>query len=353
MSNDSLAVNQVSGTRELKDLLVAACKAGVPALILGPPGVGKTSLIRQVAAELGRTYHSLDAQMASPEDLTGIPWVQPDGETMRSTRPSWLPAENNDKGVVFVDDLGNCPSPVIMSGLYAFALDAKSGSHALHPDTWRVMASNRPSDKSGAVAMNPTLANRLMVLQYAGPSDTEWLQDFANPSGVNIHVREFIGAHPTSLNAFNGTQPTNSTPRSWALAGRMIDALGTADLGVLRTALAGIVNGEDAVKLITNIQIGHLVPTIASIVADPDRAIMPPKDRLDLQYALLGRIKAGCDPVQFNKVWDYFSRPDTTVRKELQVTAVKFMQMGFNNELSAQPCMAKILKDAEIRRLFA
>jgi hypothetical protein len=349
----TLSVNTVSGTRELHTLLSAACRAGVTTLVLGPPGVGKTSLIRQVAAENHRTYHSLDAQMASPEDLGGIPWVQADGQTMRCTRPSWLPDEGNGQAVCFVDDLGNCPSPVIMSGLYSFALDGKSGSHQMHPDTWRVLASNRPSDKSGAVAMNPTLANRLMVLNYSGPSDSEWLHDFANPSGVNIHVREFIGAYPTSLNSFDGSKSTNSTPRSWALAGKIIDSLGVGDVNLLRTALAGIVAEDDAIKLITNIQIGNLIPSVAEIVADPFKAKMPPKDRMDLHYALLGRIKASCTPVEFNQVWAYFTRSDSSVRKELQVTAVKFMQIASGNGLVGQPVMTRIMADPDIRRLFA
>lgn len=346
-----LQVNTANGTRELKKLLVNASNANIPTLILGPPGTGKTSSIRQVTAETKREYFALDAQLANPEDLSGIPWVRND-ETMICTRPSWLPDRANDRATVFIDDLTNCPSPVIMSGLYALALDKRCGQHQVHEETWVVMAGNRPADKSGAVAVNPTLANRMMVVNFTGPTDSEWLADFANPCGVNVHVREFIGAYPDRLNNFDGTKSTNSTPRSWALAGKMLDQMGIGDMHALRTAMAGIVAEDDAIALITNIQISHLIPTVAEIVADPIGAKMPPKDRMDLHYALLGRVKASCSVQDFNKVWDYLTRQNSTIRKELQVTAVKFMQVQTNNGLVGTPVMQKILNDPEIRSLF-
>ena len=274
---------------------------------------------------------------------------------MICTRPSWLPDRTNARATVFIDDLTNCPSPVIMSGLYALALDKRCGQHPVDEAAWVVMAGNRPMDKSGAVSVNPTLANRMAILNYSGPTDNEWLADFANPTNLNVHIREFIGAYPDRLNKFDGTKLTNSTPRSWALAGRMLDQLeaqGPLDMSFVRTVIAGVVDEADAIDLVTNIAVSHHIPTLAEICANPKTAKMPAKDRIDLCYALLGRVKASCTPAQFEFVWEYMTRPGSTIRRELQVTAVKFMQMSSSNGLMGTKVMKTIMQDPEIRALF-
>ena len=63
-------------------------QAHVPCLIRGAPGVGKSSLIKQLASEMGIGFVDIRAAMLDPVDILGIPvpnreertveWLTPD-----------------------------------------------------------------------------------------------------------------------------------------------------------------------------------------------------------------------------------------------------------------------------------
>jgi MoxR-like ATPase len=60
---------------QTKQMLFACIKAKTTPLILGSPGVGKTSLVRQVAQEVDMPCHELLASNCDAVDIAGLPFI--------------------------------------------------------------------------------------------------------------------------------------------------------------------------------------------------------------------------------------------------------------------------------------
>ena len=73
---------------ELKDNLsrLVACDLQTAAMLWGPPGVGKSSIVAQVAEENNMKLVDLRLSQLAPTDLRGLP-VAKDG------RSTWYPPE--------------------------------------------------------------------------------------------------------------------------------------------------------------------------------------------------------------------------------------------------------------------
>ena len=61
-----------------------------PAFIWGPPGVGKSSIVKQIAGDRGLPVIDLRASLLDPTDLRGIPAIE--GGRAVWCPPSFLPA---------------------------------------------------------------------------------------------------------------------------------------------------------------------------------------------------------------------------------------------------------------------
>ena len=66
--------------KQLAEFLLGVAPAR-PVFIWGPPGIGKSALVQQFAAEVGLPCVSLLGSQLAPEDLLGVPQLLPDGKS--------------------------------------------------------------------------------------------------------------------------------------------------------------------------------------------------------------------------------------------------------------------------------
>jgi len=82
-------------------LAIAILKSGlsvnVPMFLWGPPGIGKSQIVAQVAADLNLPLIDIRAVLLDPVDLRGVPSVE--NGTTRWNPPNFLPTEG--EGVLF------------------------------------------------------------------------------------------------------------------------------------------------------------------------------------------------------------------------------------------------------------
>src|SRR5690349_14428869 len=88
-------------------------------LLLSPPGVGKSDIVMQAAAEAGLPCRSLLGTQIAPEDVSGIPRIV--GERSVFCPPRVLLPEDGKPFCLFLDELPAAP-PDIQKAFYALLL---------------------------------------------------------------------------------------------------------------------------------------------------------------------------------------------------------------------------------------
>ena len=116
-----------------------------PVYLWGPPGVGKSSVVKQAAANNGLAVVDVRATLLDPVDLRGLPRVE--GDQAKWCPPAFLPKDG--KGVLFLDELAQAP-PLVQAGCLQLVLDRQLGEYRL-PDDWTVVAASTRSTTDIAI----------------------------------------------------------------------------------------------------------------------------------------------------------------------------------------------------------
>src|SRR3954466_10870990 len=163
-------------------------------LLLSPPGVGKSDVVRQAAAEAGLECKSLLGTQIAPEDVSGVPRIV--GERSVFCPPRVLLPENPEPFCLFLDELPAC-TPDVQKAFYSLLLERRLGEYPLPPGTWVVAAGNRAEDRALVRTISSALINRVLILQVR-IDVSEWLT-WARGNGVRADVIDFIDESPSAL----------------------------------------------------------------------------------------------------------------------------------------------------------
>lgn len=194
--------------KELMDLLLNVAVVR-PVFIWGPPGIGKSSLVEQFAADLGLPCVSLLGSQLAPEDIIGVPQIK-DGVSVFCP-PKMIARE--EPYCLFLDELNAC-SQEVQKAFYSLIHERRIGEYHLPKGSIVIGAGNRAQDSAIVKPMSSALINRMFHVQLK-ISPKEWF-DWAYNSGIHSHVIEYLLARPDHL----WTQPPKteepfSTPRAW------------------------------------------------------------------------------------------------------------------------------------------
>jgi MoxR-like ATPase len=263
------ALQQTITLRQAKKLV--QCMAHEQSfLLLSPPGVGKSEMVYQAAAEAGLPCRSLLGTQIAPEDVSGVPKIV--GERSVFCPPRILLPETAQTFCLFLDELPAC-APDVQKAFYSLLLERRLGEHALPAGTWVVAAGNRQQDRALVRAMSSALVNRVTILNLRVDAD-EW-QDWARKAGIRADIRSYISFMPDALMREVPHEPQPfSTPRAWAQLSQALDmaeASGILNRDTRRALAFGRVSAEDAAVFcaLAEEAVGTMAP-IESYIERPD-----------------------------------------------------------------------------------
>jgi len=222
----------------LKSSLEGLVRSRIPVFVWGSPGIGKSSIIRQIAEEQGLTCIDLRLSLLDPTDLKGIPFFDNSTHEAVWASPNFLPKDPDSKGILFLDEINTAP-PSVQASAYQLVLDRKVGDYTL-PEGWSIVAAgNHESDRGVVYRMPPALANRFVHLEMEVGFE-EW-KSWAYSAGIAQSVIAFLSYERERLFAFDPTANHKSfpTPRSWEYVSRIMDT--SLPPESLREVIAGAV----------------------------------------------------------------------------------------------------------------
>jgi MoxR-like ATPase len=266
----------------IKSVLDRLWEARWPAFLWGPPGTGKSSIVREAAAQRKLEVVDIRAPLLDPTDLRGIPHVH-EGRA-EWCPPSFLPTEEQE-GILFFDELNAAP-PLVQASLYQLTLDRRVGEYRL-PDGWRIVAAgNRDQDGAVTFKMPSALANRFIHVDFE--VDLEDWRRWAVRAGVEPMVIGFVSVRPELLNKQDRHARAFPTPRSWEMVSDALGALGGLDQA--KDLLPGVVGEGAAIEFIGFAKAALGEKDLQRIVDDPKNAALP--EGLESLYVLCSYLMA-------------------------------------------------------------
>ena len=255
---------------ELASLLAVTIPAGIPILVVGSPGVGKSQIVEQAAHKAGADLLVSHPAVSDPTDAKGLPWVSPDQVSAR-----FLPfgdlaqaVKATKRTVWFLDDLGQAPASV-QASFMQLLLARRVNEHVLPDCVTFVAATNRRTDRANVSGILEPVKSRFGAIVDLESDLDEWC-GWAVTHSISAQIIAFLRFRPELLNKFSPTADlTNSPiPRTWAHASRLMGLNLAAS--VLRHAIRGAVGEGAAVELFAFLQVYDELPDLDEIIAKPN-----------------------------------------------------------------------------------
>lgn len=184
-------------------------------MIWGPPGIGKSSVVAQVAESHGMELIDVRISQLGPQDLRGLP--VPDFENDGATwwPPNFLPRDPRSRGILFLDEINMAP-PVVQGIAQQLVLDRQMGDYVV-PDGWFIWAAgNRKEDAAAVFEMSAPLSNRFIHVTMR-PDFPSFLQYMAKV-GFSEEIIGFLLGNEDLLHKMSkgtGAIPAWPSPRMW------------------------------------------------------------------------------------------------------------------------------------------
>lgn len=254
----------------LKDIL----RANLVGNVIGSPGIGKSDMIRQVAAEFNLKVIDFRLAQADPTDLSGFPTLNEDRSRCHYAPPITFPLSTDKvpKGysgwLLFLDELTSAPQ-MVQAAAYKLILDRQVGEHDLHPNVRIISAGNKVTDKAVVNRMSTALQSRVITLETEIVNE-EW-HEWAGENNIDPRIIAYTQWKPTQLYNFNPNHQdvTYPCPRTWAFADKLLKIWSSVSLDNL-AVLSGTIGKGTAAEFISFCGIYQSLPTVHELKTNPN-----------------------------------------------------------------------------------
>jgi hypothetical protein len=262
-------LSRTVGPKAAKKSLRRAFKANRPLFLWGPPGIGKSDIVKQMGEELEAHVIDIRLSLWDPTDIKGIPYFDSNINKMVWAPPTELPDEvmaaKYKKIILFLDEM-NSAAPAVQAAAYQLVLNRKVGTYRLPDNVLIVAAGNRETDKGVTFRMPAPLANRFVHLEMR----VDWDDYFGWATENKIHkdVVGFLTFSKKDLYDFDPKSASRAfaTPRSWAFVSELLFD-DDEDDSTMTDLISGAVGEGLAVKFMAHRKISSKLPDPTDILA--------------------------------------------------------------------------------------
>jgi MoxR-like ATPase len=203
---------------EALETLEALWELPFSVMLWGPPGVGKSALVRELARRKGVPLKDVRLSHKVASDIGGLPALDHTHKKTTFYLPDFLPDESRDgpEGILFLDELPGADDQTRIAS-YGLILERSVSNYQL-PEGWHIIAAgNRPEDDPVNREFGSAMNDRVVHL-LVEPDHKAWLSwaashDLSREVMAFIHIMPHrLSADPASITQGHAIVPS---PRSW------------------------------------------------------------------------------------------------------------------------------------------
>jgi hypothetical protein len=242
-----------------------------PLMLWGAPGIGKSTIISDMAKELDIGFIDVRLAQREPVDIRGLPVPREDRSGVDWIVSSEWPREDqddyNERGIILFDEI-TAADPSLQVASYEFILDRRLGKLYQVPPGWYIIAAgNRTSDAAVARTMSSALANRFCHLELI-PKSKSWIE-WALIKGLESTVIAFIRYRPELLFNMTGNRERGwPSPRTWERVSLELQLAKETSLSkaALRCIIEGLVGPGAAIEFLGFLKWAESIPDIEAML---------------------------------------------------------------------------------------
>ena len=213
-----------------------------PILLMGPPGIGKTQVMEQVARECGVALVAYTITHHTRQSAVGLPFIRQHhygGRDVSVTEYTMseiiasvyakMEATGLAEGILFIDEI-NCVSETLAPTMLQF-LQCKTFGNQAVPKGWVIVAAGNPPEYNKSVRDFDIVTLDRVRRMDIEPDLSVW-KDYARGAHIHSAILSYLELHPQNFYQINadvdGTQFV--TARGWEDLSNLLDTYETLGL---------------------------------------------------------------------------------------------------------------------------